>query len=255
MVRNQDTDRERPEDEEAGEPVEDGVESPRHDAARVLRLPRGHGHIIRPGDGEGGLDKALQETEPATERALIVQLSEGPRLPPIPKAEPVMLRVSTHHDHEGEQDQTDDEEELPHGGPELGLPVPLYGEEVDEAVEHDDDGDDGARGHGVAPVMYDDVARRDLKGHQGGLQDEEVPPRREAEGRINIAAGEADEGRRDGQVGHHLGEGYRDGEDEGTPRKDSSVRRGQRQGYASTACLLSAIMWQAGGDNNRGGAH
>jgi len=84
-------------------------------------------------------------------------------------------------------------------------------------VENDDDGNDSAGGNGLAPVVDDDVAGGDLKRHQGGLEDEKVPAGGEAKGLVDVAAGKVDEGRRDGEIGHHLGHANGDGEDEGAP--------------------------------------
>lgn len=91
------------------------------------------------------------------------------------------------------------------------------GVDDDIPVEHDGDGDDTACGYGVAPVVDDDIAGGDFEGHHGGLENEEVPSGGEPEGFVDVAAGEANEGGRDGEVGHHLCHAQRYGEDEGAP--------------------------------------
>jgi hypothetical protein len=44
------------------------------------------------------------------------------------------------------------------------------------------------------------ITRRDLEGHQGGFEDEEVPSGSEAEGLVDVATSKANERARDGQV-------------------------------------------------------
>ena len=52
----------------------------------------------------------------------------------------------------------------------------------------------------LTPIVDNDVTRRDLEGHQGGFEDEEVPPGSEAESLVNIASSKANEWAGDGQV-------------------------------------------------------
>lgn len=225
VVGDKDADAEGAEDEKGGEAVEDGVEGTGHDVAGVLSLAGGHGDVVGAGDGEGGLDETLKETEEAAEVAVVVQLGHGAGLVPEAEAEAVALGVAAEHDDEGEDDEGDDEQDLAEGRPELGLAVPLDGEDVEQAVEDDDDGDDGAGGDDVAPVVNDEVACGDLKGDEGGLEDEEVPAGGEAKGLVDVAAGEADEGRGDGQEGDHLGHAQGDGEDDGAPHGEGEEER------------------------------
>lgn len=48
--------------------------------------------------------------------------------------------------------------------------------------------------------MDDDITRRDLKGYQGGLEHEEVPPGGKSKGFVNVATSKANERAGDGQV-------------------------------------------------------
>ena len=74
--------------------------------------------------------------------------------------------------------------------------------------------------------MDDDVAGGDFKGHHGGLEDEEVPTCSEAKGLVDVPTREPDEGRRDGQIRHHLGHAHGDGQDEGAPDGEGQEQAG-----------------------------
>ena len=126
-----DADRQAAQDEKRREPVEDGIIGARHDDARVLGLARRHADIVGPGDGEAGLDEALQEAEEAAEGAGLVELGECAGVAPVAEAEAVVQRVAAEHGHEGVEDQADDQDHFAEREPELGFAVPFYGEDVD----------------------------------------------------------------------------------------------------------------------------
>ena len=84
-------------------------------------------------------------------------------------------------------------------------------------IEYDNDRYHTRYWHGIAPVMNNKVTRSDLERDQCCLENEEIPPGSETEGLVDVAAGEADERRRDGQIGDHLSHAHGDGEDESTP--------------------------------------
>jgi hypothetical protein len=71
---------ERTEHEESGETIEHSVISAWHDFSRVLGLSSGHGNVVGSGDGEGGLDQALEEAEETAELAFVVEFCEGSRV-------------------------------------------------------------------------------------------------------------------------------------------------------------------------------
>lgn len=74
----------------------------------------------------------------------------------------------------------------------------------DGPVKYDNDGDDGACWNDIAPEADDDVASYDFEGYEGGFEDEEVPASSYAEGIINEASSEANEGRGNGEVSDHF---------------------------------------------------
>ena len=240
VVGHQDAHAQGPQHEERRQPVEDGLVSPGQDLARILGLARGHAHVVRPGDGETRLDQTLQEAQEPAQTAAVVQLRETARVVPVPEPEPVAERVAAEHDDEGVYDQPDDEQDFAQGEPEFGFAVPLDREEVDQGVADDDDGDDPAGRHDVAPVVDDDVAGDDFERHKHGFKHEEVVPSSDAEGFVDVPACEADEWRRDGKVGDHLGHAVGHAEDEGAPIKSVSVsglERGHSLRSSSGMCV------------------
>ena len=56
--------------------------------------------------------------------------------------------------------------------------------------------------------MDDQVASNNFEGYQKGLKDEEIIASGDSKGFVNVPPSEADEGRRDRQVGHHLRHTY-----------------------------------------------
>lgn len=65
--------------------------------------------------------------------------------------------------------------------------------------------------------MDDDIAGGDFKGNQDGFENEEIPSGGETKGFVDVAAGESDKGRGDGEVGDHFGEAEGYGEDDCAP--------------------------------------
>ncbi|KAK5635686.1 hypothetical protein RRF57_011398 [Xylaria bambusicola] len=139
---------------------------------------------------------------------------------PVAEAEAVVLGIAADSNDEGEDKQADNKQDLAQRSPKLGFAVPLDCHEIDEGVEHEHDGDDAAGRHDVAPVVNDDVTGRHLKGHERSLEDEEVPPCGEPKGLVDVAPRESDEGRGDGQVGHHFRQTEGHGEDDGAPQRE-----------------------------------
>jgi hypothetical protein len=107
-------------------------------------------------------------------------------------------RVPSQHGDEGVDDQTHDQQHLAQREPELRLAVPFHGEEVDQRVAAEDDGDDRPCGHDIAPEMDNDVACHDFKRHQHGFEDEEIVSGCNAKGIVHVTARKADKGRGDG---------------------------------------------------------
>lgn len=56
------------------------------------------------------------------------------------------------------------------------------------------------KGGGLTPIVDNDITRRDLEGHQGGFENEEVPPGGKSKGLVNVATSKANERAGDGQV-------------------------------------------------------
>lgn len=102
VVGDVNADRERTEDEESSEAIEDGIVCARHDFAGVFGLTSGHGDVVWAGDGEGCLDETLEEAEETSELAFVVELGEGSWVLPVPEAVSVLLGVTTQHRDEGE---------------------------------------------------------------------------------------------------------------------------------------------------------
>lgn len=240
IVRHVDAHGQTAQHEESGKAVEDGVVGPRHHDSGVFCLSSCHTDVIRPGDGETSLDQALQEAEETTEIAGLVQLRERAGIAPVAEPEAVVQRVGAEHGDEGVQDQADDKDDFAEREPEFRLAVPLDSEDVDQStptgvqlvhlsqtlqnqsplpttkkqkhgekgrpspIKHDNNRNDRTRRHGGTPIMNDDVASDDLKRHERGFEDEEVVACCHAEGFVDVAAGEADEGRGDGEVGYHF---------------------------------------------------
>ncbi len=136
-----------------------------------------------------------------------------------------MEGIAAQHGDKRVADEADNEDHFTEREPEFGFTVPLYREDVDDSahvslhvpfkarstrllwvsvlrIEHNHNSDDTARRHGIAPVMDDDITCDDLKGNKSCFEDEEIIARCNPEGFIDVAACEADEGRRDGEVGH-----------------------------------------------------
>lgn len=175
VVRYEDADAERTEDEESREAVEDCVEGLGHDFAWVLGFARCHRDVVWSGDGEGGLDQALEETEKVAEISAVVEWFEGAWIVPVSEAESIAQRVSAEHDDESEDDETDDEKHLAERSPELDFAVPFYIHQVDQGVEDDADCYDGAGWNGAGPIAENNIAGGDLEGDEDGFKDEEIP--------------------------------------------------------------------------------
>ena len=102
VVGHVDADCEGAEDEKCREAVEHGVVGARHDFAGVFGFTGGHGDVVGSGDGERGLDEALQEAEEFAEFAFVVEVREGSGVLPVPEAVAVFFRVAAQHGDECE---------------------------------------------------------------------------------------------------------------------------------------------------------
>jgi hypothetical protein len=71
-------------------------------------------------------------------------------------------------------------------------------------VEHNHNRDYSTSWYDVAPKADDDVAGDDFKRYKRSFEDEEIPSGCYAEGIVNVASCEANEGGGNGEVGHHL---------------------------------------------------
>ncbi|KAJ2965739.1 hypothetical protein NQ176_g10473 [Zarea fungicola] len=129
-----------------------------------------------------------------------------------------MLGVATDHDDEGEQDQADDEEHLAERSPEFSLAIPLDSNDINQGVQDNNYGYHGGSGYCFGPEIDDEVAGRHFEGDQSGLKDEEVPANGKPKGLVDVATGESDKGRRDGQIGYHFSHAQGDGKNDSTPK-------------------------------------
>jgi len=211
VVGNQNADTEGAEHEESGQTVEDSLECFRHDDTRVLGLTSCHADIVRSSDSERSLDETLEEAKEVAKIATIVERGKGARIVPVSEPKSVSKWVAAQHDDEGEDDKTNNQQHFTESCPELGLAIPLYGEDVNQGIEHDDNSNNAASWNNITPVVNDDVAssnlERDLddislvlntKGtasYQNCFKDEEIPAGCETYGFVHVATGESDEGR------------------------------------------------------------
>lgn len=130
---------------------------------------------------------------------------------PVSKPKPVAQWVSTKHNNEGEDDESNNQKNFTKSQPELRLSVPLDGEEVDgtkllstqgvtvagyhKPVKDQTNSDHSCNRNFCGPVLKDDIASHNFKRHKGSFKNEEVVPSCYTKGLIDISTSESDEGR------------------------------------------------------------
>lgn len=204
-------------DKEGCKTVEDGVEGSRHDLSRVFGFTSSHGDVVGSSNGEGSQNQALQETQPFTQCSVVMCCRDRSWILPVCEAERIMLWITSAHGDESEEDEPDNQENLSEGGPELGLTVPLYGQQVDKGVQDDGNGDDDSSRYNITPEVDNDITGGNFERYHGSFKDEEVPTTSKAKGFIDITTSEPNKGRRDRQVSNHFSHAQRNGENDGTP--------------------------------------
>lgn len=167
VARHHDPDDQRP------EPVEDG-EAPDEAARRLGDVAPGRDRLagrerdqLRGRDeGEAGLDEGRPVAEEAARRPGHEVRHERARFFPIPEPGPLMVRATSQHHDNAENNETDDREELDAGEPELGLAKERHGDDVQEQDHEQLYGDPYGHGDGLGPVLEDDGSGCDLGRYQ-----------------------------------------------------------------------------------------
>lgn len=151
VVRDQDTDGERANNEEETESPVDRLEGLLDVDAWALRLSGHHGDIFRTNNAERCRPKTREEALKPAQIASGKIFCERTWLFPVAETESIALGVAANHSDESEGEEQEDQDDFASGKPEFGFTVELDSENVQESVEDDRDGDDGASWDIVAP--------------------------------------------------------------------------------------------------------
>lgn len=184
-------------------------------------------------------------------------LDKGAGVLPVAEAVAVVDGVAAQHGDKGEEEQAQHQQDLEDGQVELGDAKVAHGGDVEQGVGHNDGDDDGGDGDVVGPKGDHDVHGDNLKGHEKGHVEEEVPGHGEAERTVDPLAAEADKGGRHGNVGDHLGKALVDGPHDGAPDDKGDEEAGRTtlgqcgahlhvQGWGRLDCIGVQRRWRQG---------
>lgn len=154
-------------------------------------------------------------------------LNECPRITPVSESISIMERVATGHGDEREEKQPNHQHHFEYGQVKLGDAEVSDGSHVENGVQDNHDHDDGRHRHLVGPEGKHDVHGHNLKGHEEGHIEEEIPGHSESQRVVHPFASETDKGRRHGQVGHHLSEAFVHRPHDGAPKQEGDEEAGR----------------------------
>ena len=112
LFRSDDADSQSTDDEEDHESSIDHLESALDVRAWTNSLRRDDGDVLWSDDGEDGGMEGREETLESTERAVGDVLLEGLAVVEVAEAVDIVLRVSSHHGDEGEEEEGEDEDDF-----------------------------------------------------------------------------------------------------------------------------------------------
>lgn len=125
-------DSERTSNEEEHETEIDRLERRLDVDTRSLRLCSDHGDVFGTDDRESSGPQSSQEAFESSSSAFAQVLGKGTRRAlPVAETVRITLRVTAYHGDKGEEEQTNDQNDLAAGKPEFGLTVRLDGENID----------------------------------------------------------------------------------------------------------------------------
>lgn len=138
-----------------------------------------------------------------------------------------MDRVPAQHSDKGEHKEAQHQEDLEDRQIELGdakVPDRYY---VQNGIEYNHGDNDGFDGDFIRPEGYHNVHGDNLKWHEEGHVQEEVPGHGEAESTVDPLGAEPNERRRDGNKGDHFGKAFVDGPHDSAPDDEGDEKAGR----------------------------
>ncbi|RFU33082.1 hypothetical protein B7463_g3216, partial [Scytalidium lignicola] len=204
---------------EAHETVEDEFGNAWNSASRVLDLAGCHGDQVRASNVERSIaDDAPPAQETASRARGVIRMHRHTMFP-VPEAVGVVLGIAADHGDEGKEHEADEKQDLGRRHDELGLTIPLDGDDVNVSV----------------PVLNDSRHGRVFDTHQHRAAEEIRPTHSEAHSGIHVTAGELEDLALDGQPCDDFGGADIARPDEGDAPEDVAQHEGQRTGLGQVA--------------------
>lgn len=190
--------------------------------SRVRCLGGGETDELCAGEGESCVDKdGTQTVETVVERTWLV---------PGVCSKVDTGRRATDIDDDGENDESNDGNNLDRGEDEFRLAVTADTAQVDGDDDYDEDGDEDTDIDTRVPIINDDGRRRELEGEDDEPLHGVVPTHGETPGRIDETGREDGERTLDGEHDGHLSQCVDDGEQHGPDEQETDEDRGRTSG-------------------------